>query len=332
LILRLILCRYFLLSCAFAAKPQCFIKECSGDLAMRLDDIEPSGNIHDQGRGFGGFSGGGGGGLGGLLFAILPMLLGRKMGCGTIALLAIGAFVLFGSGMFSLSGPVSAPGEMSQSNPSGNQACDTESELFACRVFTSTENTWKQIFQQAGAQYQPANLQFYQGGGQSGCGAAQSAMGPFYCPADNGVYLDTSFFKQLEQMSGGGDFAYAYVIAHEVGHHIQTVTGISDKVRRAQSRVSQAEGNQLQVRMELQADCYAGVWAAKNAERIEPGDIEEGMRAANAIGDDRLMKQAGRTPVESMFTHGSSEQRMAALQQGLKTGDPNSCNFFKGIF
>jgi hypothetical protein len=156
-------------------------------------------------------------------------------------------------------------------------------------------------------------------------------MGPFYCPADQGVYLDTTFFQQMQQMSGGGDFAYAYVIAHEVGHHIQNITGTADQVRRAQSRVNQAEGNALQVRMELQADCYAGVWAAKNANRIEPGDIEEGMRAANAIGDDTLMRQAGRTPVESMFTHGTSEQRMAALQQGLKTGDPNQCDFFRGV-
>jgi predicted metalloprotease len=145
------------------------------------------------------------------------------------------------------------------------------------------------------------------------------------------VYLDTTFFQQMQQMSGGGDFAYAYVIAHEVGHHIQNITGTADQVRRAQSRVNQAEGNALQVRMELQADCYAGVWAAKNANRIEPGDIEEGMRAANAIGDDTLMRQAGRTPVESMFTHGTSEQRMAALQQGLKTGDPNQCDFFRGV-
>jgi predicted metalloprotease len=134
------------------------------------------------------------------------------------------------------------------------------------------------------------------------------------------------------QMGAGGDFAYAYVVAHEMGHHIQNVTGVADKVRQMQSRVGQTEGNQLQVRMELQADCYAGVWAAKNANRIEPGDIEEGMRAANAIGDDKLMRQAGRSPVESMFTHGSSEQRMAALKRGLQTGEPNQCNFFQGVF
>lgn len=298
---------------------------------MRLDDIDPTGNINDQGSGGGGgFNLGGGGGMGSLLFGLLPLLLGRKMGCGTIAILAIVAFFVFGGGMSFLTGPTSAPTEQTQSG--GTQACDTEAELFACRVFTSTEATWSQIFADSGARYQPAKLEFYQGGGQSGCGAAQSAMGPFYCPADQGVYLDTAFFDQMKQMSGGGDFAYAYVVAHEMGHHIQNITGIAGKVRDRQGRVSQAEGNQLQVRMELQADCYAGVWAAKNSQRMEAGDVEEGMRAANSIGDDKLMQQSGRAPVESMFTHGSSEQRMAALQQGLKTGDASQCNFFRGIF
>jgi predicted metalloprotease len=274
---------------------------------------------------------GGGGGLGSLLIGILPLLLGRKMGCGTIAILAIAAFFIFGGGMSFLTSPASAPSEQTQGSETGVK-CDTEAELYACRVFTSSESTWTQMFANAGQRYQPAKLRFYQGGGQSGCGQAQSAMGPFYCPADQGIYLDTSFFNQLKQMSGGGDFAYAYVIAHEMGHHIQNLTGVADKVRAAQSRTSQAEGNGLQVRMELQADCYAGVWAAKNAARMEAGDIEEGMRAANAIGDDTLMQQSGQRAVESMFTHGTSQQRMAALQQGLKTGDPNSCNFFKGIF
>ena len=300
---------------------------------MRLDDIDPSGDIQDMGAGGGGgFSmGGGGGGLGSLLIGILPLLLGRKMGCGTIAILGIAAFFIFGGGMSFLTGSGSAPVEQTQSG-GGTANCDTEAELLACRVFTSTEQTWSQIFAQAGAQYQPAKIRFYQGGGQSGCGAAQSAMGPFYCPSDRGIYIDTAFFDQMKQMSGGGDFAYAYVVAHEMGHHVQNITGIADKVRDRQGRVSEADGNQLQVRMELQADCYAGVWAAKNSQRMEAGDVEEGMRAANSIGDDKLMKQSGRAPVESMFTHGSSEQRMAALQQGLKTGDASQCNFFRGIF
>jgi uncharacterized protein len=300
---------------------------------MRLDDIDPSGNINDQGAGGGGFGfgGGGGGGMGSLLIGLLPLLLGRKMGCGTIAILGIAAFFIFGSGMLNFGGSGVAPSESAQSGGS-NKACDTNAELYACRVFTSTEQTWAQMFAAAGQRYQSAKLEFYQNGGQSGCGAAQSAMGPFYCPSDQGIYLDTSFFQQMDKMSGGGDFAYAYVVAHEMGHHIQNITGIADKVRNMQARVSEADGNQLQVRMELQADCYAGVWAAKNATRIEEGDIEEGMRAANSIGDDKLMKQAGRAPVESMFTHGTSEQRMAALQRGLKSGNPAQCNFFQGIF
>ena len=261
------------------------------------------------------------------------MLLGRKLGCGTIAIIGIGAFLLFNSGILNLGGAGLAPSGSTQQSAGGDVACDTEAELFACRVLKSTEDTWGAIFQQAGSQYQPAKLEFYQGGGRSGCGVAQSAMGPFYCPSDSGVYLDTSFFAQMsQQMGAGGDFAYAYVIAHEVGHHIQNITGVASKVRDRQARVSSADGNQLQVRMELQADCYAGVWANRNKERLEAGDIEEGMRAANAIGDDTLMRNAGQQPVESMFTHGTSEQRMAALQRGLKTGDPQQCNFFQGIF
>ncbi len=296
---------------------------------MRLDDLDPSGNVSDHGEGGGGFSMGGGGGLGSLLIGFLPLLLGRKMGCGTIAIIAIAAYFLLPQ-IMNLGGAGVSSGSETQQG-SGKQAYDTEEELFAGRVLKSTEDTWGALFAQGGQQYRPATLHFYRNGTDSGCGSAQSAMGPFYCPADQGVYLDTSFFQQMQQMGGGGDFAYAYVIAHEVGHHIQNITGVADKVRSAQQRVNETQGNGLQVRMELQADCYAGVWAAKNAARIEAGDIEEGMRAANAIGDDKLMRQAGRAPVESMFTHGSSEQRMAALQQGLKTGSPNSCDFFRGV-
>ena len=306
---------------------------------MRLDDLDPSGNINDQGRGrSGGFrmGGGGGGGIASLIIGLLPMLLGRrKMGCGTIAILGLAAlaFMYFSGGGLNLgSSGVSSGSQGQQGSASGNVACDTEAELFACRVFTSTERTWKEIFRQGGAQYRPAKLEFYQGGGRSGCGAAQSAMGPFYCPADNGIYLDTSFFAQMSQrMNAGGDFAYAYVIAHEMGHHIQNLTGVAAKVRQRQGRVSKADGNQLQVRMELQADCYAGIWANRNKGRLEAGDIEEGMRAANAIGDDTIMRNAGQRPVESMFTHGTSQQRMEALRRGLQSGDPQQCDFFRGV-
>ena len=298
---------------------------------MRLDDLDPSKNVRDLGSGGGGgFRGGGG--LGSLLVGILPLLLGRKMGCGTIAIIAVVGFFLFSSGGLNFGGAGIGGGSAGQQSSNGQVACDTEAELFACKVLKSTEDTWGQLFRAGGQQYPPAKLSFYSRSGQSGCGAAQSAMGPFYCPSDQGVYLDTSFFKEMEsRMGAGGDFAYAYVIAHEVGHHVQNITGVAGKVRQMQSRVSKTEGNQLQVRMELQADCFAGVWAALNAERIEPGDIEEGMNAANAIGDDTLMRNAGRRPVESMFTHGSSEQRMAALKRGLQSGKPNACNYFQGV-
>lgn len=294
---------------------------------MRLDDLDPSSNVSDQGSGGMGFGGGGGGGMFGLLFSILPMLLGRKMGCGTLLIIAVAGYFVMSSGMLSTGGQSFGP-QAGQQAAGSNVACDTQEELFACRVLKSTEDTWSQLVQN----YRPAKLTFYTGGGQSGCGAAQSAMGPFYCPSDEGIYLDTSFFQQMEQQMGaGGDFAYAYVVAHEVGHHIQNLAGIADQVRTLQARSSQADGNRLQVGMELQADCFAGVWAGINANRIEPGDIEEGMRAANAIGDDTLMQQAGRAPVESMFTHGTSAQRMEALQRGIKSKNPNTCNYLQGV-
>lgn len=302
---------------------------------MRLDDLDPTSNANDQGSGSGGFggfgSGGGGGGLIGLLFTFLPMLLGRKMGCGTIAIIGIVGYFVMSSGMLNF-GSADVTPQTGQTSSAGNVACDTPDELYACRVMKSTENTWSALFQKGGQQYRPAKIEFFSGAGNSGCGQAQSAMGPFYCPADEGVYLDTSFFEQMSsQMGAGGDFAKAYVVAHEVGHHVQNITGVANKVRQMQERVSKEEGNQLQVRMELQADCYAGVWAGQNADRIEPGDIEEGMTAANAIGDDTIMRNAGQRAIESMFTHGTSQQRMAALKKGLQTADPNSCNYFQGI-
>ena len=298
---------------------------------MRLDDLDPSKNVRDQGRGGGGrgFGGGGGGGLG-LLLSFLPMLLGRKMGCGSILLIggAALAFMYFSGGGLQLADDTGAGGFQPKSS-AANVACDTQEELFACQVLASTEQTWQKLFRQQGETYRPPTLTFYDQSGQSGCGAAQAAMGPFYCPADQGIYLDTSFFREMStRMGAKGDFAQAYVIAHEVGHHIQNLSGVAKQVREAQARASKAEGNALQVRMELQADCYAGVWAAQNADRLEPGDVEEGLTAAHAIGDDTLMRGAGRTPVESMFTHGSSEQRMAWLRKGLQTGDPAACNTF----
>ena len=155
-------------------------------------------------------------------------------------------------------------------------------------------------------------------------------MGPFYCPADEGIYLDTSFYDELSQRFGAsGDFAQAYVIAHEYGHHIQKLTGVADQVQAAQQRASRTQGNQLQVAMELQADCYAGVWASLNKDRMEPGDVEEGLRAAHQIGDDVLQRQSQGIVVPESFTHGSAEQRMTWLKKGLQTGDPEQCDTFR---
>ncbi|WP_423607011.1 KPN_02809 family neutral zinc metallopeptidase [Sphingomonas sp. MS122] len=296
---------------------------------MRLDDLDPSENVRDLGQGSGGGFGGGGGNI---LLGLLPMLLGSRLGCGTIALIAIGVaiFMAIGGGGGLLTGDV-APGGGGQQQVGANKPCDTPAELQACRVMTSTEQTWNQLFAAQGARYQPPVLNFYQRSVQSGCGNASSAAGPFYCPADRGVYLDTSFFQELAQRFGAaGDFAQNYVIAHEIGHHIQNITGTMERVRAAQARMSRAEGNAMSVRVELQADCYAGVWAARNKDRLEAGDIEEGMRAAEAIGDDTLQKQAQGTVVPESFTHGTSAQRMQWLRRGLETGDPAQCDTFQG--
>ena len=313
---------------------------------MRLDEFDPSANTRDLGSGGGGgfgLGGGGGGGAGlfGLLFNFLPLLLGRRLGCGAMLLIGVVGFFLLNSGLFSsgLSGPssgVPATQAGGRTAGGGNVVGDTPEELFGARVLASTEQVWGQIFQQQGSRYQPTTLNFYSRSTQSGCGAAQSAMGPFYCPSDQGVYLDTDFFRELSQRFGAaGDAAQAYVISHEVGHHIQTITGVSDQVRRAQSRASQTQGNQLQVRMELQADCYAGVWASRartprtNQPVMEQGDLEEAMRAAQAIGDDTLMQNAGRRVQPESFTHGTSAQRMRWLQRGYQTGDPRQCDTFQ---
>jgi predicted metalloprotease len=296
---------------------------------MRLDDFDPSDNVRDLGSGGGG--GGGFGGGGNILFSLLPMLLGSRLGCGTLALLAIG-FVIFsslgGGGLLTSGGGTP---EVSQPKQQGAGVCNTPERRFSCQVLASTEQTWGAIFRERGQTYPPTTLNFYSQGATSGCGFASSAAGPYYCPADKGVFLDTSFFDELSKRFGAaGDFAQAYVIAHEVGHHIQNITGTMEKVRAAQSRAGKAEGNALSVRVELQADCYAGIWAARNRSRLEPGDVEEGMRAANAIGDDTLQEKAQGTVVPESFTHGTSEQRMRWLRKGMESGDPAVCDTFSG--
>ena len=301
---------------------------------MRLDDYRESGNVEqDSGRGsgFGGF-GGGGGGLG-LIFA----LVGSRFGIGGIVVLVLG-LMLFGFNPFGGGGSQMVGQQQPQvTQQSANQICAANAAYtFSCRVLANTEDTWGRLFQASGETYTPPRLHFYSGQGQSGCGEAMSAMGPFYCPSDQRVYLDTSFFDELQsRFHAAGDFAQAYVIAHEVGHHIQYLTGIADKVRREQQASDEAGANALQVRMELQADCYAGVWAANAKDAhgqalLEPGDAEEGLRAANAIGDDTLQRSAGRSPVPDSFTHGTSAERMAWLRRGLQTGDASKCNTFAG--
>ena len=189
------------------------------------------------------------------------------------------------------------------------------------------------MFERSRAAFAPPTLDLFRNGRVTteGCGSATSAAGPFYCPADRVIYIDTSFYDQLAQMSGtGGDFARLYVIAHEYGHHIQNITGLADQVRSEQQR-NPAAANRLQVAMELQADCYAGMWAGKNRGQIEPGDLEEGMQAASSIGDDTLMRNAGQEVRPEGFTHGTSRQRMAALKLGLDSTDDSACNvFFEG--
>lgn len=203
---------------------------------------------------------------------------------------------------------------------------------FISVVLADTEDTWGQVFQQQGARYQPPTLVLFTGATQSACGVGREEMGPFYCPADQNVYLDLSFFQQLDRQFGApGDFAQAYVVAHEVGHHIQTITGLSEQVMAARQRAgSEAEANALSVRQELQADCYAGVWGYYAGQRglLEPGDAEEGLRAAAAIGDDTLQRQAQGRVVPESFTHGSSEERTRWLRRGLESGNIDACNTF----
>jgi hypothetical protein len=213
-----------------------------------------------------------------------------------------------------------------------NSPSKDEAAQFVSVVLADTEDTWNELFSQNGMKYVEPKLILYSDAVQSACGFARAAVGPFYCPRDQKVYIDLSFFRDLRtRHQAPGDFAQAYVIAHEVGHHVQNLLGISNKVRALQSRVSQVEANQLSVRLELQADCFAGVWANR-AERsrqiLEQGDIEEALNAASSIGDDRLQRQAKGYVVPESFTHGSSAQRVSWFKRGIQTGDPQKCNTF----
>jgi predicted metalloprotease len=289
---------------------------------MRLGDEDPSGNFIDR-TGRGGFGGFGGGGGGNLLGCLLPLVASRFGIVGVLVLLLgyCALTTLGGGGML-------GGGGQSVNAPAGQSTLDPNTRDVLTRVLGSTERRWAELFARAGAQYRPTTMVAYSNNDQSGCGAAQAAMGPFYCPTDQRIYIDPSFFNELSRRFGApGDFAMAYVVAHEVGHHVQNLQGTLDRAQQAQARASRTQGNQIQVGIELQADCYAGVWAANDKNLMEPGDLEEGMRAAEAIGDDTLQRQTQGRVVPESFTHGSAAQRQAALRRGLETGDPAACQF-----
>lgn len=282
---------------------------------MRIDDERESENVEDRRR-----VGGGrrfpGGGLGVAAIAVVALLMGVDP---RIVFQTVGQLT---------GGTANQPSGQVRSSPEEEQT-----KSFIAKVLATTEDTWNQIFQQSGSHYQEPKLTLFSGTVQSACGYAQAAMGPFYCPGDHKLYLDMSFFNDLAiRHNAPGDFAQAYVVAHEVGHHVQNLLGIADQVQAAQQRGGQTQGNQLQVRMELQADCFAGVWANRTQQTrqaLEPGDLEEALAAASGVGDDRLQKQAQGYVVPESFTHGSSEQRMRWFSIGFKTGDPKQCDTFK---
>jgi hypothetical protein len=291
---------------------------------MRFGDERESSNFEDvTGRSDAGFGGGGN-----MLGCLIPLIASR-FGIGGVVVLVIGYFLLSSLGGLGGGGGSLVPSTQ-QTAPAGQSRLDPNTKHFMLQVLASTEDTWNKLL---GGRYQPTTLVAYSEAYQSGCGAAQAAMGPFYCPTDQKIYLDTEFFSELSRrFHAPGDFAQAYVIAHEVGHHVQDLQGTLTESHNAQMRANETQGNAIQVKVELQADCYAGVWAAnaKDPEGrpvMEQGDFEEGMRAAEAIGDDTLQRQSQGVVVPDSFTHGTSAQRMEALQRGYKSGDPKFCNF-----
>jgi len=284
---------------------------------MRLGDGGSDNFIDRTGRGGGGGFGGGGN----LLGCLLP-LVASKFGFVGVAVLLLGycALTSLGGGGGLLPGGGSAP----TASAPGQSTLSPENRQVLSGVLLSTEQVWGDVFKRSGQTYAAPQMVAYSNTDQSGCGTAQSAMGPFYCPTDRRIYIDPQFFSELSRrFQAPGDFAQAYVIAHEVGHHIQNLEGTLDRAQSAQARSSTAAGNAVQVGVELQADCYAGVWA-KRSGLLEAGDIEEGMRAAEAIGDDMLTK--GRVSPDN-FTHGTSAQRQEALNRGLSSGNPAQCNY-----
>lgn len=297
---------------------------------MRWDDFRSSDNVEDR-RGDGGGGGfrmpGGRGGLG-IGTIIIVGIVGWALGINPAVLIG-GLEAINGMGAGSAPQQQAAPRTAPQGAPKD------ELGRFAAAVLAQTEDVWTELFRADGKTYQDPKLVLFSGATRSACGGAQSAMGPFYCPLDQKVYLDLSFFQEMKtRFKAPGDFAAAYVIAHEVGHHVENLIGILPKVQQAQARAtSRAEANNLSVRVELMADCLAGVWAYHANARfriLEPGDVEEALNAASAIGDDRLQKQSQGYAVPDSFTHGSSQQRVNWFTRGLKTGSMQQCNTFSG--
>jgi len=294
---------------------------------MRWEDRDESRNVEDRRGQSGGFSSGGGRGMPSMgtmmfLWPLVKPLLKTKFGW---LIIGGGAFLYF-SGYNPISSFMG-----SSTSASVNKVQDDKQKRFISTVLHDTEVVWSDIFKQHGATYKEPKMVIYRGSTKSGCGHASSQMGPFYCPADQKVYIDLGFFNELAtKHHASGDFAQAYVLAHEIGHHIQNMQGTLSKVQKLKQQAKgQAGENQLQVRVELQADCYAGVWANHAHKRfniLEEGDVEEALRAASSIGDDTLQKEAQGYVVPDAFTHGSSKQRVEWFKKGIRSGDITSCN------
>jgi uncharacterized protein len=302
---------------------------------MKWEGNRQSENVEDR-RGMGGGMGGGlGGGLGGGMGR--PRVGGRGIGLGTIVIALLAGWI-FGINPLTVLGvlggaPVGDVAQIESPAPSRAPPADDRQARFVSTVLADTEDVWGQLFSQSGQRYQPPRLVLFRGRTSTGgCGLGEAAMGPFYCPADHKVYIDLGFYDTLRDRLGApGDFAQAYVIAHEVGHHIQNLMGISAKVDQARQRLSPAEGNALSVRVELQADCLAGVWAhhaQRQRQVLEAGDIEEALNAAARIGDDALQRAQGGVVVPDSFTHGSSAQRQRWFGNGFKSGQVQACDTF----
>jgi len=275
---------------------------------MQLGDQEASGNVADR-RGIGRVGGG--------------------LGVGAIAIAVVAYFLGFDPATVLNVAEQVVPQSETREAPKGAPA--DELGQFVAKVLGSTESAWGRIFRQSNSPYRPPTLVLYDGQVRSACGLGQAAMGPFYCPGDEKLYIDLAFFRDLQKRFGApGDFAQAYVIAHEVGHHVQNLTGTFGKIETARGRASQAEANRSSVSLELQADCYAGVWGhhAGTMNQLEVGDIAEALNAASAIGDDRLQKQTQGRVVPESFTHGSSAQRVRWFKRGMDSGRPQDCDTF----